>query len=167
LKLEAVEDGAIEHLHGFELEAVKKRAHLFLESFLGSGFFENGLEKGAAELLGLIDQEGEQHDLHKDHAEVLLSEAVVVLEVVALVFQGVEGLIFDFPSGATGPHDAIGIGLGDGNVGDPGESDHVIARHLPVFEEVDPDVLVGCIDGESVEPVKVVKSIALMRIVNY
>jgi hypothetical protein len=58
LKLEAVEDGAIEHLHGFELEAVKKRAHLFPESFLGSGFFENGLEKGAAELLGLIDQEG-------------------------------------------------------------------------------------------------------------
>jgi hypothetical protein len=164
LKLEAVKDDAIELIHGFELETVKQRAHLFPESFLRADFFENGLEKGATESQGLIDQECEHHDLHKDHAEVLLSEAVVVLEVVALVFQGVEGLIFDLPPGAARPHDATNIGLGDGNVGDPGEPDLFIASHLPVFEEVDPDVLVGCIDGDSVHPVKVVKSIAVMRI---
>ena len=62
MKVEAVKDGTIEHLHGFELETVKERAHLLPESFLGAGLFDNGLEKGATELLGLIDEEHLRED---------------------------------------------------------------------------------------------------------
>jgi hypothetical protein len=97
-QLESVEYRTVELLHGFELETVQERAHL-LPGVLSwiRHFFENGLEEGATELLGLIDQESEHHDLHKVHAAVLFAEAEVVLAVVALVFQCVEGLIFDLP----------------------------------------------------------------------
>ena len=61
-------------------------------------FFQGGLKEGAAQLLSLIDQKGQHHKLHEDHAQILLAWPVIVPEVVTLVFQGVEGFIFDFPA---------------------------------------------------------------------
>jgi hypothetical protein len=51
-------------------------------------------------LQDLIDQERQHHQQGKDRGEVLVAEAVVVAEVVALIFEGVEGLVSDAPTDA-------------------------------------------------------------------
>jgi len=42
-----------------------------------------------------------------------------VLEVISLVFEGVEGFVLNFPTGAAAPHDVIDIVPRDGEVGNP------------------------------------------------
>ena len=57
------------------------------------------LEQPAAHLLSLIDQKGQHHQDGEHRAQVLLAEAKVVLKMVALVLERVEGLIFYLPAG--------------------------------------------------------------------
>jgi len=47
--------------------------------------------------------------------------AEIVLEVIALVFQRVERLIFNAPAGSRPLHDAVDRALVDAQVGDPTE----------------------------------------------
>ena len=64
-------------------------------------------------------------------------------QVVALIFQGVEGFILDLPAGAAGSHDIKGIFPGNGEVGGPAESgDLVILPDLPILQEVYQQVFV-------------------------
>jgi len=98
---------------------VKQGAHLLPEGFLRSNLFENGLKQCTTELLRLVDQERQHRHFHKDHAQILFAEAVVMLEMVPLVFQGVEGFILDFPASAAGSHDPVDTLLGQRDVGDP------------------------------------------------
>jgi len=52
---------------------------------------------------------------------MLFSVAVVVFEVVALVFERVEGFVFNFPAGAASSHEGIdGVGS-QRQIGDPGK----------------------------------------------
>ena len=44
-----------------------------------------------------MDIKGQQVEHEKDHGQVALSVTEVVLNVIALVFQGVESFVFDFP----------------------------------------------------------------------
>jgi hypothetical protein len=46
--------------------------------------------------------EGEGQEVHggEEHGEVLLAVAEIMFEMIAIVFQDVEGLVLDFPSGS-------------------------------------------------------------------
>ncbi len=47
----------------------------------------------------LIGQESQHHQASEHGSEVLAAMPKVVFELVALVFQGVEGFVFHFPAG--------------------------------------------------------------------
>jgi len=65
-----------------------------------------------------MDGEGQQVQAHQDRGEILFPVSEVVLKVVALVLQNVEGLVLDLPPGpATGGKFDDGIGT-DRQIGD-------------------------------------------------
>lgn len=49
-----------------------------------------GLKEPTAQRLDLIDQESEPHQAGKDGGQVLLAMTVMVLELIALVFERIE-----------------------------------------------------------------------------
>ena len=108
--------------------------------------------------------------MHEDSAQMLLAQAVVVAEVIALVLEGVEGLVLDPPAGTATPHDLHGIVRGDLNVGYPTEAvedHHILAPgfHLPVLEEVDLQlVLTGLVEGHGVDEAKTVRLVCLCAV---
>ncbi len=67
-------------------------------------------------------------------------KAVRMPQVVPLMFQDIEGLIFYVPPGTLGPHDVIDILLGEIDVRYPGEPSRGIACIIgqPVLKEVAP-----------------------------
>ena len=103
-------------------------------------FVQSLLKEGTTALLELIDQEGQHRQQSKDAGEILFSVAVVVFEVVALVFERVEGLVFDAPACPSSFHNCIdGIGA-EGLIGDPGKVLLFLRADLPIFHEVDSDM---------------------------
>ena len=62
------------------------------------------LKQTATTGLDLIHQKSQQHQMHQHRGEVLIAMTKVMLEVIALVFQGIKGLVFDAPSRSTRPH---------------------------------------------------------------
>src|SRR5271165_2300842 len=79
----------------------------------------------------------------------------VVLKMVALVFQGIEGLVFDFPTGAPAPHQGIGSGGRHGEVRHPCKMLGLLRANFPVFQEIDAEVRVGLIERHMVEKAEV------------
>lgn len=43
---------------------------------------------------GLLHQKGQHRKVHKDGGKVLFAQAIVLVQIVALVLQGVEGQMF-------------------------------------------------------------------------
>jgi hypothetical protein len=78
-----------------------------------------GFEYGGSKLLGLVDQKGQHHQHDKDFAQMLFPEAVIVLKVVALILEDIEGFVLYLPAGATAAHEDIGVVPGDGKIGNP------------------------------------------------
>ena len=97
----------------------------------------------------LVSQEGRHHEGKEGQAEALFAQAEVVLEVVSPVFERVQNFVLDFPSGAAAPHDVIDVVLGDGEVGYPREVLGLFSALLPVFQDIDEDVLFGFIEREA------------------
>ena len=117
----------------------------------------------ATHLLHLVDKKGQHHENGKHRAEMLLAQSVIMLQVVSLVFQGVEGFVFDLPPGTAGSHDLPGVFRGDGQIGDPTEPGHpIIFVDLPVFKEVDQEILAGPIERRLVDKAE---KMQLVRIV--
>ena len=59
--------------------------------------------------------------------------SVVVLKVIALVFQGIEGFVFDLPPGSSPPHEVKDSTPAHPQVGDPTEVLDLIRTYLPVL----------------------------------
>ena len=78
----------------------------------------------------------------------------IVLEVVALVFQRIERLIFNAPPRSTTPHDLIHRAFIDPQVGDPTEMLHLVAVPLPTLQEVDPQIGIGLIERQVTDKAK-------------
>lgn len=155
--LRPCEDQSIEHLHGFDDNQPESAPDGLKQLPLGSPLLADLAVQGATELLELVNQKGEHHDGKEGQAQILLAEAKVVLEVISLILEGVEGFVFDFPAGAPAPHDVVDIVLGQGEVGNPTEVLGLLAVILPVFQDVDEEVFVGFIERETVgEPEEVV-----------
>src|SRR5207253_5583945 len=83
-------------------------------------------------------QERQHHQYGKHHRKMLLAMPVVVLKVVALVFQRIEGLVFNLPPGATSPHEVKDIPFVYPQVCDPTEVLDLVLAHLPVLDKIDP-----------------------------
>ena len=71
------------------LRQLKRGAHPIPEVSLAAQLLQHRLEQGAAQLLSLVHQECKHHKLDEVHAQVFFAETVVMLEIVSLIFEGV------------------------------------------------------------------------------
>ena len=94
-------------------------------------FRPHRLEQGTAQLLGLIHQKRQHHHHGKHHREILLAMTVVVLKVIALIFQRIEGLIFDLPPRPPTAHEGIDIAFAHPQVSHPTEVLDLVLRPSP------------------------------------
>src|SRR3982751_7111258 len=80
--------------------------------------------------------------------------AVVVLKVVALVFQWFERRVLDLPARPPTAHELVDVAPMDPQVRHPTEVLHLVLAHLPVLEEIDPPVLSRAIEWHIVDKAK-------------
>ena len=97
----AKEHGAEELFHASKENGGKMATHLIPETPSATEFGQEGLKERTGDLLGLVNEKGEHHQEGKDDGEMILAMAKVMFKVVALVLEGVEGFVFDFPAGAS------------------------------------------------------------------
>jgi hypothetical protein len=147
-----IDDGPIEHPPVGDQAQIEAVAQLAPQPGLALGGRQGGLEQPAAALLDLIDQKRQHHQVHEHGAEVLVAVTEVVLEVIALVLEGVEGLVFDLPAGAGSSHQGHPVAVVDGEIGHPREVlDTAVGGVLPILEEVHLEVEVGVVQRHAVE----------------
>ncbi len=144
---------------------VKMTAYSFPQRLLASYFFSGSLKEWTAKLLNLIHEKRQYHQMHEDRTEVFLTQSVIVAEIIALIFKGVEGLIFDSPSRATTTHDLCNIVQGDFKVRHPTEAledNRLLTHHLPVFKKIDLEiVLAGFIKWYGVDKSKTMRFVRI------
>ena len=63
----------------------------------------------------------QHHQMHEHGSQMLVAVTEIMFEVIALVFEGVEGFVFDFPACATSSRQFHKIGFVDGNIYYPTE----------------------------------------------
>ena len=61
----------------------------------------------ATSLLDLVDQESQKHEQRQDRRQILRAVPVVMLEMIALILERIEGFVLDLPARAPGEHDAF------------------------------------------------------------
>src|SRR5215831_20122283 len=71
---------------------------------------------------------------------------VVMLEVVALIFQCIERLVFNLPPRPATPHEVIDVPRADAQVCHPTKVLHLVLTHLPILDEIDSHVWVRGIE---------------------
>lgn len=158
------DDQTVDRFHGIQEEETKCGSDIFPKLPFATRFFACRAEYGTGDLLNLVDEKGEHHEGDKNHAQELLSQPIVVFEIVALVLESVDGFIFYFPAGAPSFHDFIGVAAGDLKIGDPREIFALIILALPVFEDVDAKVLIGLVEGNMVEEPKAMEDARVLLI---
>src|SRR5215471_4069074 len=85
---------------------------------------------------------------------MLLAMAVVVLKVIALIFQRVERLMFDLPPRSAPAHEGIHVACTYPYVCHPTEVLHLLIAHFPVLDEIDSDVRLRGIEWYVVDKAK-------------
>ena len=111
MPLIAVPEGFPQLVHGLEGIAIEQRPHALPQQALAAQFGPDGSEQGTAQLLGLVHQKRQHHHHGKHHRQMLLAMAVVVLKVIALIFQRIERLIFDLPPRPATAHEGYTLRL--------------------------------------------------------
>ena len=125
------------------------------------------LKQRAAELLHLVNKKSKQHQVHEDSAQMLFAQAIVMPEVIPLIFQGIEGLVLNPSAGTTTTHDFHDVVRGDLKIGDPAEpiadnSLFAFGFHFPLLKEVDEQLaLTGLVERDSVDESKTVCGVSL------
>ena len=101
--------------------------------------------------------EGQQVHGGEHHGEVLFAVPEIMFEVVAVIFQDVEGLILDFPSGSGAVGDLGDIGFVDWQIGDEGAliGDLALGVGDGQSDPVDQKGLFAVPQGNLVEPLQV------------
>ena len=117
-----------------------------MEDILSKGVCQWVVASICRRTIGLIDdshQKRQHHEQDKDFTQVFLAKAEIVIEVIALVFQGIERLILNLPPGASASHKMKDIVLGDGQIGNPGEMLRLagLAVFFPVLDKGNPFIL--------------------------
>ena len=103
--LQAVQQGFEQLPHGRKGIGIEQRSHPLPPQAFAAELCPYRLKQRTTELLGLIHQKREHHQHGKHHREILLAMPVVVLKVLALVFQRIEGFVFDLPPGSSPSHE--------------------------------------------------------------
>ena len=85
--LEAIPESFEQLAHRLKDIVIKQRSHPLPQHALAAQLHPHRLEQGATQLLGLVHQERQHHQHGKHLREMLLAMPVVVLKVIALVFQ--------------------------------------------------------------------------------
>ena len=110
---------------------IEQRSHPLPQQAFAAQLGPHRLEQGTTQLLGLIHQKRQHHQHGKHHREMLLAMPVVVLKVIALVFQRIERLIFDLPPRSSTPHEVIHVALAHPQVRHPTEVLDLVLRQSP------------------------------------
>ena len=79
--------GFVDLQHRTHLELMEDCAESLPQGPLADAFLPGGRKLGTTKLLGLVNQESEQHQHGQHHRQVLVPMAIVVLEVVSLVLR--------------------------------------------------------------------------------
>ena len=163
---EPVDDYGIEHGHGVQLKTMKQVALLIPEGALAPRPLPGGLKQGRTELLGLVDQKGQHHQHHKHFAQVFFAETEVVFEVIALIFQGVECFVLDFPATATPSHQDVGVIRGNRKVGYPGKVLSLAGLGVVLFveQQINFQIQMGLIERGLVEKPESMRDILVFGI---
>src|SRR6266436_4024694 len=85
---------------------------------------------------------------------MLLSMIVIVVEVVPLVFQGIERLIFNFPPCSPPSHQLVDVVLRHSKVRYPAEMLDFVLAHLPVLNEIHSHVGARLIEWHVIDKAK-------------
>jgi len=72
-------------------------------------------------------------------------------EMIALVFEGIESLIFNLPAYSTALHKFIGIVICYSKISNPTEMLRFFGRDFPVFQEVNQQILIWFIQRDLVK----------------
>jgi len=132
--------------HGLQGISIEQRSHLLPQSTLAPELRPPRLEQGAAQLLDLIHEERQHHKHGKHHREMLIPMPIIVLEVLALVFQRIACLILDTPPCSSPPHELIHGPFGHTEVGDPAKVVDLVPIPLPALQAVDAQSRMGRIE---------------------
>jgi len=152
------------------IEAAKQHnpesaSQLVPELFSGGKAFAAALIGRVGQFKDLMDEEGQEVEDKKVHGQELLSVAIVMFNLVALIFQGIEGFVFDFPAGASAFNQVLNIVSGNREIGYP----TVMVGGFPLFidepvlEEIDLIGVSRAIQGDIVHPVIQVTPAFLIR----
>ena len=105
-------------------------------------------------MLCLVHHQCQHHDCGKHHRQILCAMPVIVLKVVALIFQRIERLIVHLPPGSSTPHEVKDIAPAHAQVGHPTEVLDFRIAHLPILDEIDPPVHVRGIERDIIDKPK-------------
>ncbi len=121
------------------------------QAFTTSFFLQNRLKKGVSELLYLVDQKGKHHQYGKVDGEVLFAMPVVMFKMIALIFEGVEGFIFNLPTRPSTFHYDADIPFFQGEIGNPAKMAYFVAVDFPVFQKVNQYILIALVQGNLID----------------
>ncbi len=96
-------EGFVQLFPAVEDQEPDRTAHLFSQGCITALPTLGGLEARAAQLLDLVHQKRQHHQGRQRIRKVLVTVIVVVFQIVSLVFQRVEGLVFDLPATSRHP----------------------------------------------------------------
>ena len=63
-------------------------------------------------------------------------------EMITLIFEGIEGLIFDLPACTAASHEFISVAFCYCEINNPTEMLHFCGRDFPVFQKIDQHILI-------------------------
>ncbi len=106
------DNGEKEQFPILDIKKLEEVAHLLPQADLGVLALMRLLKQWTAQGLDLVDQKGQHHQKGEVGGQMLVAMSIVVLKMVALIFQRVEGFILYFPSCASSSLDVEDIFLG-------------------------------------------------------
>jgi hypothetical protein len=82
---------------------------------------------------------------------MLLAMAVMVFNVVALVVEGLQRVMFNLPARSSTAHEAIHVAFAHAHVRDPTARLDCVSAHLPGRDDMNPHLRVRCIEGHVID----------------
>ena len=121
---------------------------------LAPQLFPHGPEQRAAQLLDLVHEKGQHHQHGEHHRQVLLPVPEVVLVMITLVLERVEGFVLDPPPRPSTAGKQPGIAERDMQIGDPREvlDAFSVGVELVVLQKVHAQILIRLVQRHAVHP---------------
>ena len=140
--LEAVQERFPQCSHGLKAVVLEQGAHAFPHEAFAAQLRPHRAAYGTAQLRGLVHQKRQHPQDRTHHREMLRAMPVIVLKVVALIFQGIARLICNLPPGTSTPPQAIHIARAHPQVCYPAQVRDLPSASLPILHTIDPHVRV-------------------------